>query len=360
MRSITARLSSNNISTSPPAVSGITTPFTDTFTLETITPMTGGGYEAGHTDSERPVRVPAIRGHLRYWFRMLGLEGEAEIFGSTDKAGKISVEVPAFSLPAESPPHYKPSSLEGYALFPVLKTMDEAVFSRGLKFSLSLIYPEEYKDKVRLAVSAWVYFGGIGARTRRGCGSLMCTAGKLLPLAEVMKHCSGLSLWTKAENANSAWTGALKSYRTYRKGSNNMMGPSQWPEARSIRDVKSHRASQLLVPKASLGMPINFDKLGVVVGVRNLDSDTPGRMASPVITKALRTSEGWFSAVIFLPASDEVFTKPLNAKGFSTPGAVIPDRRGTMYSSIPPMKGCLDAISGFARQVEREGYKKYV
>ena len=126
---------------------------------------------------------------------------------------------------------------------------------------------------------------------------------------------------------------------------------------RSIRDVKSHRASQLLVPKASLGMPINFDKLGVVVGVRNPDSDTPGRMASPVITKALCTSEGWFSAVIFLPVTDEVFTKPLKARGL--PDADIPDRRGAIYSSIPPMKGELDAISGFAKHIGREGYAKY-
>ena len=358
MRSITARLDKKHISASPPTISGTGTPFTDTFTLETITPMTGGGYDAGHKDSERPVRVPAVRGHLRYWFRMLGLDGEDEIFGSTDKAGKVSADVTAFLLPAESPPQYKPSSLEGYALFPVLKTTNEAVFSKGLKFTLSLTYPEEFARKVRLAVSAWVYFGGIGARTRRGCGSLRCIDGKLLSLAEVMRCCSGLSLWTKKADAQTAWTGALKSYRTYRKGSYDMRGASQWPEARSIRDVKSHRTSRLLTPKAALGLPINFDAFGVVVGTKDSrDKDNPGRMASPVITKALCTSEGWFSAVIFLPVSDEVFTKPLKAKGL--PDADIPDRRGAIYSSIPPMEGCLDAISGFAKHIGREGYAKY-
>ncbi|MBQ7545256.1 MAG: type III-B CRISPR module RAMP protein Cmr1 [Synergistaceae bacterium] len=358
MRSITARLDKKHISASPPTVSAASRPFTDTFTLETITPMTGGGYEAGHVDRARPVRVPAIRGHLRYWFRMLGLDGEAELFGSTDKAGKISADVPAFVLPPESPPQYTPSSLEGYALFPVLKTMNEAVFSKGLKFRLSLTYPEEYTRKVRLAVSAWVYFGGIGARTRRGCGSLRCVDGALLPLSEVMKCCTGITLWTKKADAKTAWTGALKSYRAYRKGTGDMREASQWPEARSIKDVKNHRTDRLLAPKAALGMPINFDKFGVILGTRDSrDKDNPGRMASPVITKALRTSEGWFSAVIFLPVTDEVFTKPLKAKGLT--GADIPDRRGAIYSSIPPMKGELDAISGFVTHIDREGYKKY-
>ncbi|MBR0248932.1 MAG: type III-B CRISPR module RAMP protein Cmr1, partial [Synergistaceae bacterium] len=34
------------------------------------TPMAGGGVEAGIVDTQRPVRVPSIRGHLRYWWRM--------------------------------------------------------------------------------------------------------------------------------------------------------------------------------------------------------------------------------------------------------------------------------------------------
>ncbi len=70
---------------------------TDTLHITIATPMVGGGVEVGKVDSGRPVRVSSIRGNLRYWWRMLNLDDEAEIWGSTDSKSKVFVEVTEFS-----------------------------------------------------------------------------------------------------------------------------------------------------------------------------------------------------------------------------------------------------------------------
>jgi CRISPR-associated protein Cmr1 len=43
-----------------------------------------------------------------------------------------------------------------------------------VSFELKLIYPQSLSADVEAAVWAWVNFGGVGARTRRGCGALYC------------------------------------------------------------------------------------------------------------------------------------------------------------------------------------------
>src|SRR5437764_717146 len=63
-----------------------------TYAVEVITPLVGGGVEAGRIDERFPIRATAIRGHLRHWWRLtigrsLGAgmwRREEEIFGSTE------------------------------------------------------------------------------------------------------------------------------------------------------------------------------------------------------------------------------------------------------------------------------------
>ena len=39
------------------------------YEIELITPMYGGGVVAGVNEQDRPVRVPSVRGNLRFWWR---------------------------------------------------------------------------------------------------------------------------------------------------------------------------------------------------------------------------------------------------------------------------------------------------
>ena len=342
---------------------------TDILHMTVATPMVGGGVEAGEIDFERPVRVSSIRGNLRYWWRMLNFDNEAEIWGSTNSKSKVFVEVTEFSqlrLREHSRNFdFHRYGTEAYALFAAATNGDD-IAREGLKFTLKLVYPKEFQKDVKLAVSAWVYFGGIGARTRRGCGTLSCTE-KLLSLNEVLKAASGITLWRKLLRGNPdsmlAWKEPLELYRLYRQD-RNPGGRSKWPEPDSIRKITGdsdprHRTpitSPLpSFPRAALGLPIIFHFVGrgepKDVQIKPKNSN---RMSSPVITKALCENGIWYSAVIILP-HEHVFEAELEANNKEIN---IPKLQGTMYKTVKPMRGQNDAIEGFEAFIREKDFKK--
>ena len=70
MQSITEKLGAPPVLPSvknPPSLRELT------LNITVSTPMAGGGVEAGIVNEKRPVRVPSIKGHMRYWWRMMNL-----------------------------------------------------------------------------------------------------------------------------------------------------------------------------------------------------------------------------------------------------------------------------------------------
>lgn len=100
------------------------------YEIELITPMVGGGAVAGEVDFDFPIRPTAIRGHLRYWWRLirghsLG-EGrwrrEEEIFGSTEFPSPIEIRISNWSKPELFPAsHFDRFGPESFALFSEVK-----------------------------------------------------------------------------------------------------------------------------------------------------------------------------------------------------------------------------------------------
>jgi CRISPR-associated protein Cmr1 len=82
-------------------------------------------------------------------------------------------QVAPLSRPKEGPLH-------GYFLFPFQEQKKQnipaAVGRRQVSFQLRLTLDaslsEAQRAEVRTALKAWIAFGGVGARTRRGCGAL--------------------------------------------------------------------------------------------------------------------------------------------------------------------------------------------
>ena len=346
-----------------------------TLNITVSTPMAGGGVEPGEVDVKRPVRVPSVKGHLRYWWRMINLNSpdkdarESEIFGSTDSPGKVFFSIseqPGVKL-RYSNNNYEFGSYgpENYALFS-LKQNGNNIARENFSFTLSIRYPENYHDDVRLALSAWIYFGGIGARIRRGCGSLSCDKNPS-SLGEILRAAPHIKLWRKKPGGSdpvSAWSEAVKNYRDYRQSKDGgKFGRSQWPEADSIRQItgkpiKTPARSPLpSFPRAALGMPIIFHFTGR--GQPNDAAITPdvkdsSRMASPVITKALFDNGTWYSAVIILP-HDDIFDIPLKINGREYNLKPV---RGTIYRNTKPMQGEIDAISGFEKYISGKHFTK--
>src|SRR5216684_872439 len=74
-----------------------------TYRIELITPLFGGGVEAGENDPTMPIRGTAIRGQLQFWWR--ATRGAAcasveelrqrhrEVWGATECASPVIVEV---------------------------------------------------------------------------------------------------------------------------------------------------------------------------------------------------------------------------------------------------------------------------
>lgn len=352
--------------------------------ITVATPMAGGGVEAGVVDGKRPVRVPSIRGHLRFWWRMMNLNSpgrdvrEAEIWGSTENPGTVYAEVreqPSVHLRyCNDSFDFNRYGPENYALFPSLPTKQTSgndIARENFTFTLNLKYPQKFHDDVRLALSAWIYFGGIGARTRRGCGSLSCDKNPA-GLGEILKAASYITLWCrKANDSMSAWSYSVKRYRDYRqtrnKGQGNRPGRSKWPEADSLRQITGESADRHKTPitsplpsfpRAALGMPIIFHfkdrgEPNDVTVIPNIKGSS--RMASPVITKALYDNGSWYSAVIILP-HDDVFDIPLKLDGVNK-AYNIPSMKGTIYK---PMLGQSDAISGFEEYISGDFKKEAV
>ena len=73
------------------------------FPLESQTPIVGGGADALTSDAIDPVRLPSIRGQLRFWWRALGtertadelFERESALWGGVDIPPKTESRVPA-------------------------------------------------------------------------------------------------------------------------------------------------------------------------------------------------------------------------------------------------------------------------
>lgn len=175
-----------------------------TLALKTFTPILGGGPVARSPDlpSVDIIRVPTLRGHLRFWWRALyghayvGRDAEAlarrerELWGGMGRAKKgpgddearawrSRVELRVLDVHPEGE-DTKPINLgttAGYALWPARKGKNEQAdiprWAPGLQFTLEVIAPEgEDMAQVRNAVRAWILFGGYGSRGRRGCGSV--------------------------------------------------------------------------------------------------------------------------------------------------------------------------------------------
>jgi CRISPR-associated protein Cmr1 len=215
--------------------SGTPEPLLDvTIGLECITPVIGGGVRAREPDTVDIVRVPGIRGQLRFWWRALGSEpdpaalfaNEGRIWGGVSGAAngaavasrvRISIEKvddEGESFPAGvheqkrdgrglmSMPNWDRRCRDlGYGMFPLQMNrdeLDEAVREKkrslptwkireGLRFTLRLQLRAEATDpsarnptndveRILWALWAWIHFGGIGGRTTRGFGALAPTA----------------------------------------------------------------------------------------------------------------------------------------------------------------------------------------
>lgn len=271
--------------------------------MKTITPVLGGGVESFVPDDLDGVRVPSIRGTLRWWWRAMQphlnldelRQTEQQLWGGVgnDKATASQVRIEANVLkksPAEpagkhelrdgklrSLPTWTGGQEYGYALFP-LQQPDEARrnfsspgdmhtknWRRLLEFDLRVRLDDDtHRQTFFDALTLWLVFGGYGARTRRGFGAFdtdFVKLGAALDILEKIKSLPRADRPTLAQcvvlqgppsKADEAHRSLLQAFSIFRQGKDvgrnpgqqkGRPGRSRWPEADSLRKLSGKRFS---------------------------------------------------------------------------------------------------------------------
>jgi len=341
------------------------------YEITLVTSMFGGGVTPGEADPVTLIRPPAIRGQLRFWWRATCgsrfnelddlRRREIDVWGDTERPSRITVEVelrdkgkiepwadrPPGKTYAQPRPGYP-----AYALFP-FQNGERGVGNgvRDARFTLRFSFPSGLKADLQASIWAWINFGGIGARTRRGCGALWCPKlglpdtcrravqnwlkescakqKSIVPTTKASWPKLG-RYWIGPKSASpfEAWSEVIGLLHNFRQGvdtgrncgtESDRPGRSRWPEAESIRlatGCRSRRHSPVrqipseAFPRAEFGMPIVFHfKDGPPKHFRGADRELsatdPGhtelhpvmhgehktRMASPLILKPLAVNQ---------------------------------------------------------------------
>lgn len=332
-----------------------------------ITPLFGGGVEPGINDRDNLIRATEIRGQLRFWWRAIRggqfngdlvkmKQAEDQIWGAASKASEresdktkiqeedkrkswkeavqIVVEVvrEGYTLepfeviestnkkqkfdakPNSRMPGY--STFPYYAAFPLKPTQEELDNAKqktdvplkkiqiDIVFIMTISFPQEQEEEVQASLWAWETFGGIGARTRRGFGSLLLEKidgdeikDETLPPANSQgarawiranllqyigtvkeKHAINVPHLEVAINARilgpvsgpaTAWEQLIERLRKFRqqrfdsrRQRDSSFGKSRWPEANALRrrlhpGMKGNDAPDKF-PRAAFGLPIVF------------------------------------------------------------------------------------------------------
>jgi len=345
------------------------------YEIELITPLFGGGVETRVNDPSFPIRPTSIRGQLQFWWRAtVGAQyatrqelraAQSAVWGNTEQASRVQVRVERVSFDNPKPcatferDHKDSSRFRSmptwnttfnntalpYALFPFQGQLADgrrqievqpASCLHKASFKLTLICHKslDFAKQVEPALWAWVNFGGLGSRTRRGCGAIVCKAlapkdrNDLLAKLKTFLHASeearewptlaaAFLVGQEHSDAIKAWNEVIKLFRDFRQGvglgrnpgqQSNRPGRSRWPEPETIRRVTKQRLprhSRLkdipddAFPRAELGLPIvfHFQEQGdppdtVLYPANDSQGKKRERMASPLILKPLALQSG--------------------------------------------------------------------
>lgn len=393
------------------------------YNIQIITPIFGGGVKANENDPVTPIRPSSIRGHLRFWWRATSgakypnvaelRQREGEIWGTTKNPSPVGIEVnvesndepfecaryeerhgrEGYNLIWSKPLDSRNSSLP-YALFPFQgiapdkrDSKDPSKMIKSARFSLIALVPNqermsrfqsEYNNQrnkkglpilkevdnniqkdIESAIWAWVNFGGIGSRTRRGCGALYCIQSNLLNQnitppslkdfqnwwAERISYYDISSFmtprkWTTlgriylkdGRDSISCWEACISVMKKFRQGvgigrdlgKGPRPGRSRWPEPESLRNLISaqkglknrpskwhppdRRITDIAFPRAEFGMPIIIEIRGEDIKPTLQPNKDHDRMASSLILRPIKFGDNRFASMII-----RLSTEPLQS-----------------------------------------------
>ena len=316
--------------------------------------MYGGGVTAGTVDKDMPIRASALRGQLRFWWRLLNsttypndlFNAESALWGGISSSGpqasQVTLNVKAkpvrsSDLISSRNNNGRLENIFDYVLI-LEQNQNPDLLNRGefvLVLSFKPTVSQLQRDQVIEALRWWASFGGVGARTRRGLGAVKVTSSNpaLTPVSpqEVEKKGAKMVLKLSTNNAVDAWRMAIDKLKNFRQGKGvgrkpgrgGRPGRSHWPEPDAIRRLAGHHSTNPNhaphhpvdgYPRAAFGLPIVFhfkdngDPADHILEPNIGDSD---RMASPLILRPYFDGTKYHSLALLLPGWEECVSVPV-------------------------------------------------
>ncbi|MCS6851662.1 MAG: type III-B CRISPR module RAMP protein Cmr1 [Gemmataceae bacterium] len=408
------------------------------YEIHLLTPLFGGGVVTRENDPSFPIRPTSVRGQLQFWWRAtVGAgcatiadlrEAQSRVWGDTKHASRVRVRVEVLTSQAPAPcagyerdlkdkqryhsmPTWKPPfryTALPYALFPFQGQLGQgrsqievppASCIQKASFRLIIVCdpPIDFDKEVKPALEAWLLLGGLGSRTRRGCGALRCPEFMAKDRDQLITRLRGylsdrvhewptlaasILVGRELKQAIKAWSEAIRVLRDFRQGVSvgrnpgdmpNRPGRSRWPEPETIRRVtgkRSNRHARLThipdnaFPRAEIGLPIvfHFKDHGepddtVLYPDKGLRGERRERMASPLILRPVALANDRVVPVIVLLNTPRLTGVDLRCgdKSLSLPAStVIEDPLLASYKNSPMHKrsargSALEAFLAFAR-----------
>ena len=420
----------------------------NTYLIHVITPIFGGGVKPCENELEMIIRPSSIRGHLRFWWRATRgakfgtvaqlFSREGEVWGMPDSPSPVAIQISQPSISSlrqrKASNYYGFQSRygpESYVLFPA-REKESSICKEGFSFQLKINWLKHEKlqhlrdqenatlcqekkppkaekiddigPDVEAAIWAWTNLGGIGSRTRRGCGALFCKETAPQDVASIGKwykdHLNGCGLDRQQQRTWPTlpakiligptegkpvveWARVIDIMRSFRQGvgigrnpgsSSNarMPGRSRWPEPETIRKISGDRLRKHQpldhpedsFPRAELGLPIVFHFNDVRDPPESeLCPAGSMRMSSPIILRPIAFGDGRKGVPLIIRLS----TEPLNQVELKVGGKTIhsngqegirnpklTEYRGSPMSGLTTAGSALEAFVAFAKKNEFE------
>ena len=270
------------------------------YQCELLTPMYGGGVEPGQVDKEMPIRATAIRGQLRFWWRLLfgnpqdskdSFLREREIWGGLGDApgevasSQVSINIRDLkvdlrqifpTVEGESSKTRWHKNLKNqiglqYALFAAQDKAKPGTLLSACCWRLDIKieggaetappgHSATVKQQVEDCLRWWATFGGIGARTRRGLGAVIVRpVGSTEPLTveetEISsKDCKLVALPGdfNPREATKELNKVLEKFRDFRQGVNNSEADLGFGRKKQEEPATGRPAGRSLWPEADV------------------------------------------------------------------------------------------------------------
>ena len=140
--------------------------------LELLTPTFNGGDNQEISE----LRVPSIRGAIRWWFRFINDDqsAEQEVFGGIGTGGAVSAKASAVLIRIKNIDKGTGTSCAPNNQFFAGRTKE--CYPAGTTFELEVRWKRKIEaslvEQFNAALKLFITLGSIGARSNRGCGSL--------------------------------------------------------------------------------------------------------------------------------------------------------------------------------------------